>query len=98
MLLSAGSGREGVLEDCPVRGVLSGAPSPLQMFAVSFRCFEFLGLPAGLFGRFSLDVALDGDDAVGAIGDPGVDVFHSLFEVGGGSGVEGIEGIYPASL
>lgn len=38
-----------------------------------------------------MDAPLDGDDAACAIGEPGVDVFHSLFEVGGGSRVGGVE-------
>lgn len=87
---------KGGLEGCPFGGVLTGVLSPLQLFALPFRCSEFLSVPAGHFGGFSLDVALDRVDAVRTIGDPGVEVFHSL--VGSSSRVGGVEGVRLAGL
>lgn len=87
---------EGGLEGCPVRGVLE--PSSLQLFAVLFHCPDFLDVPSGHFGGFSLDVALERDDSVCGICDPCIKVFHSLCEVGVGSKLGGVEGICTSGL
>lgn len=69
-----------------------------QFLAVAFRASQFQGILASMFGSSLESGRFDGGNSVGAARDPAGEVLDSLFKVGSGVRVRGVEGIGPVAF